>query len=355
MSDNEKKFPFFTAIAIFALIAAAAAIGIFFGKKKPGNIEDSRFLLDTVVSIRLYESRDTETLEGAFEIIRQYEETLSRHHEGSDISRINAASAGTAVSVSPETFKILKTALEYSRISDGFFDPTVGPLVDLWGIGSSNARLPKPEEISRVLNLVDYKKVSLSSEEETVLLKDSGMSLDLGAIAKGWIADRTAEYLRHKGHRHFLINLGGNILVSGGKPNGTPFRIGMQNPFAETGRYVGIFKLSDACVVSSGVYERYFEEDGIRYHHILNTKNGYPVNRGLAAVTVISTNSVDGDALSTTLFALGLEEGSELVRNLNGVEAAFITENGTIHMTEGAAAVFEATDSELEIQIINGQ
>ena len=351
MSDNGKKLPLHIILATVVIIAAVG-VGIFLGKKNPGNIEDSRLLLDTVVTIRLYESRDKKALEGAFDVIRQYEDLFSRHREGSDISRINEAPAGTAVSVSPETLEVLQTALEYSRLSGGFFDPTVGPLVDLWGIGTENAHLPEPYEITRTLALVDYHKVAVYEKEEKVGLADPGMSLDLGAVAKGWIADKTAEYLRQKGLKHFIINLGGNILVSGGKPDGTPFRIGMQKPFAETGRYIGIFEVSDASVVSSGVYERYFERNGVRYHHILNTKNGYPVSSGLEAVTVLTARSVDGDALSTTLFALGLEKGSELAISLEGVEAAFITEDGSIYMTEGAAEIFDPADRDLEIKII---
>jgi thiamine biosynthesis lipoprotein len=329
---------------------------LFFVLRRPGpteleTIDDNQFLLDTVVSIRLYDSKSFENLENAFSLIEQYESLLSRHSEDSEISRINITPSGTAVSVSEATLKLLETALDYARLSGGAFDPTVGPLVDIWGIGSESARIPELNEIDSALEIVDYTKVQIDEGLGTVLLPESGMTLDLGAIAKGWIADRTAEYLRENGEKHILLNLGGNVLVSGGKPDGKPFRIGMQDPFNDRGRYLGIFTLEDGSVVSSGIYERYFDLDGVRYHHILSTSDGYPVRNGLAAVTILSQNSVDGDALSTTVFALGLENGLDLVSSLKGIEAAFITLDGKIIMTPGAAERFEAADPDVLMEI----
>jgi thiamine biosynthesis lipoprotein len=184
-----------------------------------------------------------------------------------------------------------------------------------------------------------------------VTLKQDGMTLDLGGIAKGWIADEISRFLQDNGAEHFLINLGGNVLVYGGKPDGSPFRIGMQDPTADRGRYMGIFSLENGSVVSSGVYERYFEADGVRYHHILSTEDGRPVRNGLAAVTILSAESIDGDALSTTVFALGLEAGMDLVQSLEDVEAAFVTETGRVILTQGAADSFKPTDSDLDMEI----
>lgn len=317
----------------------------------PETIDDNRFLLDTVVSIRLYESGRTELLEGAFELIEEYELQLSRHHSGSEISVVNAAPAGTAVAAADTTIELIKSSLEYAKLSEGTFDPTIGPLVDLWGIGGDGARIPEPEELKTTLALVDYRKVQLDEEAGAVTLMIPGMALDLGGIAKGWIADRIAEYLRENGEKHILINLGGNVLVSGGKPGGEPFKIGMQDPFDDRGRYLGIFTLESGSVVSSGIYERFFESEGIRYHHILSSDDGYPVRKDLAAVTILSEKSVDGDALSTTVFALGLDGGIDLVESLDRVDAAFITLDGNIIMTEGAANRFEASDPDISVEI----
>ena len=312
-----------------------------------GDIDDNRFLLDTIVSIRIYESDDREMLDDAFDAIADYESLLSRHHSESEISMINR-SGGPQV-VSPDTLEVLSAALDYAGLTDGAFDPTVGPLVDLWGIGTDDPGIPSDDELKAVLELVDYREVS--TDGDTVSLGRDGMTLDLGGVAKGWIADRIADRLHRDGAEHVLINLGGNVRVSGGKPGGEDFRIGMQDPDDERGAYLGIFSLADGSVVSSGVYERFFEEDGVRYHHILDTVSGYPAENGLSAVTVISDRSVDGDALSTALFVLGLEKGLELAGSLDGVEAAFVTDEGRIVMTAGAAAIFTPGSDNIEVEI----
>ena len=213
-------------------------------------------------------------------------------------------------------------------------------MVNLWGIGGENPRIPSQQEISAIRHLVDFREIRLDTEGGEVSLNQPGMQLDLGGIAKGWIADDIADYLEANGARHVLINLGGNVRLLGGKPDGQPFRIGMQDPFDGRGNYLGVFTVEEGSIVSSGVYERYFEADGVRYHHILDTESGFPVDNGLAAVTVLSDFSMDGDALSTALFALGLEAGLELVMTLDRVEAAFVTMERDIVLTPGAAEVF---------------
>lgn len=320
---------------------------------KTYEVEDNRFLLDTVVSIRLYNSRNPENLEKAFERISEYEQLLSRHHNGSDLSKINSAAPGIPTEVSPDTIELMTTAIRYAALSAGRFDPSVGPLVDLWGIGSEAARVPGKDEITSVLPLVNYRRIQVDPDSNTITLENEGMALDLGAIAKGWIADRTIEYLRENGEEHILVNLGGNVMVSGGKPDGTPFKIGMQNPLSDRGEYLGVFSLADGSVVSSGNYERFMESDGVRYHHILDTKTGYPAENGLASVTIISDHSVDGDALSTTLFILGIDEGFKLLEGLPGIEAAFTTKDNRVVMTSGAADIFQATVPNLQMEVRN--
>ncbi len=313
-------------------------------RRVPGDIEDNRFLLDTVVSIKLYQSGRKDVLEEAFTLIESYENQLSRHKSGSEISRINTAEAGMPTAVSDTTRGLIKTALKYAEISGSSFDPTVAPLVDLWGIGSENPRIPTDAEIADVLPLVDYTSVVIDDDAGTVMMGKNGMALDLGGIAKGWIADRVGEFLIRNGEEHFLINLGGNVLVHGGKPGkkgNSAFKIGVQNPFEKRGLYLGFFTLDEGSVVSSGIYERYFESGGIRYHHILSTKDGYPVENDLAAVTILSKKSVDGDALSTTVFILGLDAGMKLVLSLEGIEAALVTRKGEVVLTPGAEEIFE--------------
>ncbi len=310
---------------------------------KGNMLKKDRLLLDTVVSIQLYDSNRETVLDEAFNQMEAWENRLSRHVETSEISAINTALAGTAVEVSPEVFRVVRRAREFAQSSEGRFDPTIGPLVDLWDIGGRLPAVPDKEAIEKTLALVNYH--NLETERNAVTLAQPGMSLDLGGIGKGWIADWTADFLRNAGERHILINLGGNILVRGGKPGGAPFRIGMQNPFDERGTYLGVFLVSNRAVVSSGIYERYFEADGVRYHHILDSRTGFPVENELAAVTVLTGNSMDGDALSTTLFALGLEDSLNYLASFQHTdghaEAAFVTRDRRIILTPGAASIFE--------------
>ena len=340
--------------AASVLVLGMTALIVFAGPKSQpsiGDIEDNRFLLDTVVSIRIYESDDNDLLNSAFDLIESHEATLSRYNNKSEVSAINSSPAGVAVAVSPATIGVIMKAKKYAEMSAGAFDPTVGPLVDLWGIGGPSPQVPTQEEIEGALSFVDYRQMTVDPDSLTVMLNQDGMTLDLGGIAKGWIADEVSRFLQEGGAEHFLINLGGNVLVHGDKPDGSPFRIGMQDPAADRGRYMGIYTLDNGSVVSSGVYERYFEAEGVRYHHILSTKDGRPVRNGLAAVTILSDESIDGDALSTTVFALGLEAGMDLVMGLNGVEAAFVTEAGRVILTQGAADRFKPADSDLDMEI----
>lgn len=334
----------------------AAALGILVilsgcGRwKKTGDIEGDRFLLDTLVSVKVYGSEDQSLIEDAFDTIARYENELVRYRPGSQTARINAAGGRGAVTVSENTLELIRTALRFARMSRGRFDPTVGALVDLWGIGGENPRVPAESEIMNALASVGYEDAEVNTENRTVHLKRSGAVLDLGAVTKGWIADKVIADMAESGALHILINLGGNVRVIGGKPGGQPYRIGLQDPFSDRGRYLGVFTLMEGSVISSGVYERFFESGGKRYHHILDTRTGRPVENGLAAVTVISDRAADGDALSTALFALGLDEGMEAAIAMEGVEAAFIADDGTVVLSPGARGMFQSSDDDLEVR-----
>lgn len=193
--------------------------------------------------------------------------------------------------------------------------------------------MPEDAKIKEAIKLTDYKNAGL--KEQKLVLKIPGMGIELGAIAKGFIADKLKEYLANNGVTSGTVNLGGNVLCIGKKPDGTSFRIGIQQPFADRNEIITAIKAEDISVVSSGIYERYFTQDGKIYHHILDPSTGYPYNNGLEAVTIVSKKSTDGDALSTTCFALGLEKGMEFVESLSDVYAVFITEDGEMHYSEG--------------------
>lgn len=289
------------------------------------------FYLNTVISVTIYGHSSDELFDGCMELAEYYDNLLSRTTPGSDIWNINHSN-GSPVTVQEETVSLLNTALSYAEMSDGLVDPTIGTLSILWNFGAENQGIvPSETEITDALSHVNYKNVVISGNQ--VSLKDDKACLDLGFIAKGYIADRMKEYLVSNGVKNAIINLGGNVSAIGSRLDGTPFKVGVQKPFSETGTSALILEIEDKSVVSSGNYERYFEKDGVLYHHILSTENGYPADSGLSGVTIISERSVDGDALSTLCFLLGYEKGKALIDSLDNVEAVFITTDGTIYQT----------------------
>ncbi len=298
-------------------------------------ISRSTFLLNTFVSVTLYDSQDESLLEGSLELCRQYEELFSTTIETSEISRINDRDPEeTVITVSEETAKLIQKGLDYGELTGGAFDITIEPVSSLWDFSGSDAALPDAEALEEAVRRVDYRTVHVDGDQ--VILDSPDTAIDLGAIAKGYIADRIKDYLLENGVRSATINLGGNVLCVGTRPDGTPFRIGLQMPFADRNETIAILNIDDLSVVTSGVYERYFTLDGVTYHHLLNPEDGCPYQNGLLAVTVVSPLSVDGDALSTSCFALGLEKGMELAESMDGVYAYFITDDYEIHYSEGA-------------------
>lgn len=295
-------------------------------------ISKTGFYFDTVIKVTLYDANATEELESCFALADKYEQLLSATKKDSDIWKINHAD-GKPVEVSKETISLIQKAIQYGELSDGAFDITIGKLSSLWDFGENKDSLPPQEEIDATLATVDYHNIQIT--DNTVALKNPNTQIDLGGIAKGYIADRMKEQLRTKGITEGIINLGGNVLTVGPKSSGDVYKIGIQKPFDESGASIASVDITDASLVSSGVYERYFEKDGKRYHHILNPKTGYPYDNGLLGVTIITESSADADALSTTCFALGLEDGMELIENTKGAEAVFITEDFSLHKSSG--------------------
>jgi thiamine biosynthesis lipoprotein len=231
----------------------------------------------------------------------------------------------------------------------------VGPLVKLWGIGSDDERIPAEEEIAEALSLINWRDVIINEAAGTVFLARPGMRLDLGAIAKGYAADEAARIIAGAGIGRALIDLGGNILAYGVKEDGSPWRVGIQNPAAGRGAYIGVAEVRNKTLETSGVYERFVESGGRRYHHILSTRSGYPVDSGLLSVTVIGDNSMDADALSTSLFALGYEEGRALAESMANTEAVFVFTDLSVRGTSGAFGLFVLTDSDFTMEESYGE
>jgi len=290
--------------------------------------EATGFYFDTVISIRVY-GKDAQRLsEECMELAGHYEQTLSATLKGSDIWKINH-SGGTWVTVDGDTLALINTALAFASLSEGSVDPTIGGLSRLWNFGSGNEEIvPSRQQIEEELEHIDYHAVKVRDNQ--VMLTDPEAQIDLGFIAKGFIGDKIKEYLESQGIENALINLGGNVVTLGGKPDGTPFCIGIRDPFKKDGSPVLTLDLSGRSVVSSGNYERFFEKDGKLYHHILSTLTGYPTESGLAQVTVISPDSTRADALSTLCFISGYEKAVSLLKNYPDIQAIFVTEDGRI-------------------------
>jgi thiamine biosynthesis lipoprotein len=312
----------------------------------------SEFVLGTVCTVNLYDRGVPRVYREIFDRLREIENLMSANLEDSDLGRINNAAGIEAVEVHPDTIAVIKRAIHFAELSGGAFDPTVGPLVKLWGIGTDAERIPPEEEIAAVLPLINWRDIGIDEDACTVFLARPGMSLDLGAIAKGYAADEVAAIIKAANIRRALIDLGGNIIVLGAGRNGGPWKVGVQNPLEGRGAYFGIAEARDKTLVTSGVYERYFEDPatGKRYHHILSVQTGYPVDNGLLSVTIIGDSSIDADALSTSLFALGFEEGSALVESMDNTEAVFVFTDLSVRGTSGAFEDFTITDGDFKIR-----
>jgi thiamine biosynthesis lipoprotein len=304
------------------------------------------FVMGTVCSINLFEAGTREAYNAVFAELRRIQEMAafvpaSGGGDAAVLDRINRNAGIQAAAAPEELIEVLERARYYAELSGGAFDPTVGPLVRLWGIGGEAPRVPAAGEIYEALSLVDWRDLLIDRPAGTVFLRRPGQALDLGAAAKGYAADRAAAILRDRAVDRALIDLGGNSLALGERQGGESWRIGVQDPLGERGDYLGILRVKDKSVVTSGVYERYFEEGGLRYHHILSTADGYPVRNGLLSATIIADRSIDADALSTTVFALGLERGLALVESRPHTEAVFVCEDRTVVLSSGAPFTLE--------------
>ena len=288
-------------------------------------------LFDTVISVQIFDSVDEDVLKGCEKLCKKYDSMFSNKIEDSEISRINSA-GGNPVEVSKETIKLIKKGIYYSEMSDGVFDITIAPVSNLWDFKAETPSVPSPEAIAEAVSHVNYENIII--RDNTVKLADPQAGIDLGAIAKGYIADRIKDYLEEEGVRHAMINLGGNVLAMGSKLDGSDYNIGIQEPFDETGEPITSVKISDKSVVTSGIYQRYFKADGKIYHHILDPNTGYPCENNLYSVTILTDSSLTADALSTTCFLLGYDRGMKLINQLDNVDAVFITNDNQIHYSK---------------------
>lgn len=266
------------------------------------------YAMNTVIEQKWYEESADTVYTGMETKIREIESVLSLHLSQSEIAAINENAGVQPVEVSQPTFDLLQRAKELSEQSDGAFDITIAPVVELWGITSDHPHVPTDEELAQAMALMGLEDLVLDEEACTAYLTRPGMAIDLGGIAKGWTADQLREYARELGAERGYVSLGGNLMIIGERPDGDPFKFGLRDPQGDASTYLGTVTLEDGCTMATtGGYERYFEEDGIRYHHVLDPRTGYPADSDLLSVAVISKDGTLADYLSTTLFVQGLE------------------------------------------------
>jgi FAD:protein FMN transferase len=349
---NKKRF----LAAIMALVTALSMAGCQTQLQEPTPaakgepISKTDYMLGTVIEITIYDKSDEAILDKAFARISEIENKMTINNaETSEIIALNNASGVSEVKLSPDTFTVVEKGKQYSERSNGKFDITVGPVVKLWNIGTEYAAVPDKDKLAEAVKLVDYNKLILNKEKLTAKLEIPGMKVDLGAIAKGYTADEVARVLKENGVEHAIINLGGNVMTIGGNPNGNPWKIGIQDPFNPRGDFLGIVPIKDWTVVTSGTYERFFEENGKKYHHILDTTTGYPTDNNLYSVSIITDKSIDGDGLSTTTLLLGLEEGIKLIESLENTEAIFVTSDKKVYVTSGLKEDFIITNPDFNL------
>ena len=289
-------------------------------------ISTTAIKLNTAVTVTIYDSQDRNLLTECMNLCDKYEKIFSRTASDSELYKLNHRQL-TPVNGTEDTYQVsdslaelIQKGLYYSDLSDGAFDIAIEPLTSLWDFTAEDPQVPEDSLIQA--------------------------AIELGAIAKGYIADRLKDYLVSRNVKSAIINLGGNVLCIGEKPDNSAFKIGIQKPFADRSETIAVMDIKDKSVVSSGIYERCFEQNGTLYHHLLNPKTGYPYDNGLITVTIISDKSVGGDALSTTCFAMGLEDGMKLAESLDDVQAFFVTSDYEIHYTKDFRKKIKVTETE---------
>ena len=315
-------------------------------------ISTTAIKLNTAVTVTIYDSQDRNLLTECMNLCDKYEKIFSRTASDSEVYKLNRRQLtpvnGTdhTYQVSDSLAELIQKGLYYSDLSDGAFDIAIEPLTSLWDFTAEDPQVPDDSLIQAALPKCDYHNISVDRVKNEITLNTDDTAIELGAIAKGYIADRLKDYLVSRNVKSAIINLGGNVLCIGEKPDNSAFKIGIQKPFADRSETIAVMDIRDKSVVSSGIYERCFEQDGTLYHHLLNPETGYPYDNGLIAVTIISNKSVDGDALSTTCFALGLENGMKLAESLDDVQAFFVTSDYEIHYTKDFQKKIKVTETE---------
>mgnify|MGYP001611842657 CR=1 FL=1 len=335
------------ALIIMLVLICIILILIFItGNKKKNYTIREFYSLGTSNQLKVYGKRAERAIEESVKKIYEIDNKMSVFKEYSEISKINKHAGNQAQIVSKDTYYVIQKAIKYCSISRGAFDITIGPIVGLWGIGKVGQQIPSISEIKEKLKVVNYQDVVINNNTSSVFLKNKKQKIDVGGIAKGYAADEVKNILLSNSIKSALINLGGNILVLGTKEDGTPWNVGIQNPLGTRGEFALILSVINKSVVTSGNYERYFEQDGKKFHHIINPKTGFPSESDIISATIISNNSIDGDGLSTGVYIMEVQKAIKLIEEIDGVDAIFITKNKEVYVTTGIIGKFKITSDE---------
>lgn len=303
------------------------------------------FAMDTYMTLKAYGENAQDAVDAAAAEIERLDGILSTGDENSEVAKINANGGGT---LSDDTDYLLQKSMELYQETDGLFDITIYPVMEAWGFTTQNYRVPEAQELKDLLKLTDASKIDYDKEQKKVSFGMDGMKIDFGGIAKGYTSSRIMDIYRDYGVTSGLANLGGNVQVLGTKTDGSQWKVGIQSPNDEDD-YLGALETQDTAVITSGGYERYFEQDGKKYHHIIDPRTGYPAENGLISVSIISDNGTLADGLSTSLFIMGKEKAEQFWKaHSDEFDAILETEDGTLYVTEDIADQF-TTEHKMEI------
>lgn len=337
---------------VFLLVALALVTGC--GSKEI--YKRTELAMGTIVEISVADEDKTseeieEAVNKAFEAIKQVEKLMSSYREDSDVSRLNRLSEGKTIAVSDETLEVIKKSIEFSELSEGSFDITISPILQLWGFGKgSKKRIPTRDEIDERLPLVNFHNIIIDEAKKTVGFAHPGMKIDLGGIAKGYAVDKAVETLRREGIKGAMVNAGGDIYCLGTKAKGEPWTIGVKQP-RKPSQVLTTLKVKDRAVATSGDYESFFIIGNKRYSHLIDPRNGHPAPNGVMSVTVLGPTCLEADALATACFVLGPEEGMKLIERLDGVEGLLVSQGKVVmktYLSEGLKKfIFHLTKLEL--------
>lgn len=315
-------------------------------------VKQEQLILGTFGSISAYsnsEKAGNKAISEAYERIGEIENLMSTSIEGSDVYTMNKNAGKEATKINSSTMDVMLEGLEYFNVTKETFNIGLGSLIELWGIGKDWQKVPTAEEITEAKNHIDLNNLEVSKENSTVFIKDPKMLVDLGGIAKGYAVDESIRILKKSGIKSGIVNLGGDIYALGTKPDGTPWRVGINNPEIGTNNSIARISVSDKSVLTSGDYERYFIENGVRYHHIIDPKTGMPADNGVVSVTIVSDTCMDADVLATSALILGVEEGLKLIESRPGVEGLLITKDKEVYVSSGLKSDLEILDNNFKI------